>query len=453
MTTPASMPPADTPPSRSGWLVLTASERGASHVQSKLPNQDSVVTESVGPAGVVAAVADGHGHWRHVRSARGSRLAVDVGCQVGQELAGMLGDGESGSGSGQGDDPPRDLSTATQISELVRDLLVPAIVRRWRSAVLADVAAAPFTDAEEDLRQNGDDPTIAYGSTLLLAVALRQWLVLAQIGDGDMVGVRADGSAVLPVPDDPQLDGRYTTSLCGPDARSDFRVAVIDTSQAALVAVLLATDGYGNAQIADQWAGAFSADLAGLLRERDEQWLASQLPSWAARCASAEGSADDTTVALLLAPHGLPRTVTPPTFGPSGQAPNAGSEETTVPAVIHADTVPSAQALAGQGPAEPVTVRLGTVPPAGPDVAGVQPAATLRADITDIADIADPAAAPPPTVQAVVVDAADAQPAATVQAVIADLTPAQPTTVQAVIAEPGGPGPEPPETTPWQVSR
>jgi hypothetical protein len=393
------MPPADQPPRRTGWLALTASERGASHAQSKLPNQDSVVTESVGPVGIVAAVADGHGHWRHVRSARGSRLAVNVGCQVGQELAGLLDDGESG--SGQAGDPPRDLSTAAQISELVRDILVPAIVQRWRSAVLADVAAAPFTDEEEDLRQNGDDATIAYGSTLLLAVALRQWLVLTQIGDGDMVGVRADGGAVLPVPDDPQLDGRYTTSLCGPDARSDFRVAVIDSSQNPLVAVFLATDGYGNAQIADQWAGAFSADLANLLRERDEQWLASQLPSWAARCASADGSADDTTVALLLAPPELPRTVTPPVFGPSGQAPNAGSEETTVPAVIHADTVPSAQALAGQGPAEPVTVRLGTVPPAAADVAAIAPDAT----------------------------------------------------VQAVITEPGSSVPEPPATTPWPVSR
>ncbi len=168
--------------------------------------------------------------------------------------------------------------------------------------MLADVAADPFSDAEQGQRQKGDDPTIAYGSTLLLGITLHDWLILAQIGDGDVVGVRPDGRAMLPVPDDPQLNGLVTTSLCGVDARSDFRIAVVDTVRQPLLAVLLATDGYGNAQVVDQWPSAFSEDLAWMLRQRDVHWLASQLPSWAARCASSDGSADDTTVALLVSP-------------------------------------------------------------------------------------------------------------------------------------------------------
>ena len=35
----------------------------------------------------------------------------------------------------------------------------------------------------------------------------------------------------------------------------------------------------------------------------DPDWLADQLPMWAGRCASREGSADDTTIAFLLAPR------------------------------------------------------------------------------------------------------------------------------------------------------
>jgi hypothetical protein len=46
-----------------------------------------------------------------------------------------------------------------------------------------------------------------------------------------------------------------------------------------------------------------SADLAELITDRSPEWLAGQLPVWASRCASAEGSADDTTIALLIAPH------------------------------------------------------------------------------------------------------------------------------------------------------
>ncbi len=228
---------------------------------------------------------------------------------------------------------------------------MPAVVSRWREAVLADVKADPFTQAEQAQRHSGDDATIAYGSTLLLCMVLHDWLILAQIGDGDVIGVRADGRAVEPVPADPQLDGLVTTSLCGSDPRADFRVAAVDAAQNQLRAVLLATDGYGNAQVVDEWPKAFSEDLAWMLRDRDAGWLASQLPSWAARCASSDGSADDTTVALLISPASAR-----PLAGEQGEDADAGSEETTIPAVPHADTVPVHLPVA-QPPIDPVTTR------------------------------------------------------------------------------------------------
>jgi hypothetical protein len=307
----------------SAWQVLTASVRGASHAAAGTPNQDAVSTVQPGHA-VIAAVADGHGHWRHQRSARGSKIAVAVGCDIGQELLDRLG-------------PEAD---PDQAATLAREFAVPAIIGRWRDAVLADVAQDPFSDAEQDRRPPGDDPAIAYGSTLLLAMTTGRLLVLAQIGDGDVVGVRTDGAADLPLPPDPLLDGLVTTSLCGPDPAADFRVAAVDSGP--LLAVLLATDGYGNAQVIEDWPTAFSEDLASLLRGHDTGWLADQLPAWAARCASADGSADDTTVALLVRP-GLP----------------PGSEDTTIPAVIRGDTIPidRIDPAAPIGPTEPVTVR------------------------------------------------------------------------------------------------
>jgi Protein phosphatase 2C len=318
--------------------VLTASERGAAHVAVKTPNQDSVAVERTGTNGVVAAVADGHGHSRHLRSARGSRLAVSTGCRVGQELADKLAaDGMDSPAS-----TPADMrARADLIADLATGFLVPTVVARWREAVLADVEADPFTDAEDDKRRRGDDPTIAYGSTLLLCVAVADWLVLAQIGDGDVVGVCLDGTATLPVPADPQLDGLVTTSLCGPHATSDFRVAIINTTRTPLLAALLATDGYSNAQVVEEWPSSFSKDLAWLLRERDMRWLASQLPVWAARCASADGSADDTTVALLISPAGqTAHGFTPP--GGLGEStavePDRRSDEITIPAVDQVTT-------------------------------------------------------------------------------------------------------------------
>ncbi len=361
MAMPAAATPADQPDRPAGWVVLTASERGASHVAAVTPNQDSVAVERAGADGVVTAVADGHGHSRHSRSARGSRLAVGIGCRIGQELADQLvADGPAESAE-PGSNGSGAAIAASRITELVHEFVIPEVVQRWRAAVLDDVAKDPFTDSEEERRRPGDDPTIAYGSTLLLCLALRDWLIFAQIGDGDVVGVRTDGTATMPIPADPQLDGLVTTSLCGPDAAGDFRVAVVNVAQTPLLAALLATDGYGNAQIVEQWPASFSKDLAWLLRERDTRWIASQLPTWAARCASAEGSADDTTVSLLIAPAAqAARTMMPP--GSAGGVPGADLErdpdEITIPAVIRSETVPSGQVPGAQGPTEPITVQL-----------------------------------------------------------------------------------------------
>jgi len=305
----------------------------------QLPNQDFVGSERAGSAGVVAVVADGHGHSRHLRSARGSRLAVSLGCRAAQELADLIEASEIAEPAAGADGEDADTldSPAGRIAELVNLSLVPELVKSWREAVITDVTADPFTEAEEEKRRPGDDPVIAYGSTMLLCLVLGNWLILAQIGDGDVVCVRADGSAELPVPRDPQLDGQVTTSLCGPDPAGDFRIAVLDTRAIPLLAVLLATDGYGNAQLAEDWPSSFSKDLTWLLGQRDTRWLASQLPSWAARCASADGSADDTTVALLISPAGQAMGTQAPS-DTTAVSPEADAEdEITIPADAAAD--------------------------------------------------------------------------------------------------------------------
>ena len=272
------------PGAQDSWLVLTASQIGAAHQATGLPNQDAVAARQIRPDVLVAAVADGHGHRRHFRSARGSQFAVAVACEAAHELAARLDD----------------FQAAGPIESEALGKLVPAITAGWRDAVRADVAADPFT-AREGATRRGDNALIAYGSTLLLAIAGRRWLVLVQIGDGDIVGIQPDGRPLLAVPGDPSLDGRQTTSLCGQFAEEEFRAAVVDTSRTPLLGIMLATDGYGNAQVADPWADVVSTDLAELISDGPER-LAGQLPLWASRCASAGGSADDTTIALLIAP-------------------------------------------------------------------------------------------------------------------------------------------------------
>jgi len=279
------------------WRAMTGTARGAAHDARGLPNQDSVESLAIDADGLVVAVADGHGHDRHFRSAAGSRLAVRTACAV---VEGLTAEAGQQPWSPEG-------------AAALRDRLPEAIVARWREAVALDIAAHPYTAAElSALAQAGDGPAIPYGSTLLVALIAGRWLVCAQIGDGDLLAVRPDGGAWSPVSGDDLLDGYRTTSLCQPAAVSAFRAAAHDLRATPLLALLLSTDGYGNAQAEEPWQPVVARDLAELAARHDHGWFAGQLPHWAERCASAAGSADDTTIALLLAPGSERLAAAPP---------------------------------------------------------------------------------------------------------------------------------------------
>jgi len=267
--------------------LLGSSARGATHRASRTPNQDAHAWREVGqPANpaVVAAVADGHGHPRHFRADRGARLAVEQACDCAARLT------------------IQDRSLhPTEVGAFGRETLVPSILEGWRHAVAADQQENAFNAEEEAIRARAnDDPIIAYGSTLIVALLGQRWVLVAQIGDGDVVGIRTDGAVEAPVPTDPLLDGQHTTSLCQDSALDSFRIAVIDRFEPRLVALLMATDGFGNAQVAEPWAPAVGSDVASMLKTHGSRWVGRRLPGWTARCASSDGSGDDTTVILAV---------------------------------------------------------------------------------------------------------------------------------------------------------
>ena len=270
------------------WRTMAASARGASHFLSGAPNQDAYRfdrLQALGADAVLVAIADGHGDQRHFRSERGSRFAVDSACTCTIDAAPQLIDSPS----------------STELKRTAVSDLVPAIVMHWREMVRSDVAANPFTEEQcVQLQQLDGDPELAYGSTLLVATMWRNILLLLQIGDGDAVVLEPGGGVQSPVPGDSRLDGRRTTSLCQIDAASAFRVAVVDRSNVDIAGVLLATDGFGNAQVAEPWEPAVGGDVVKMLRDRGPSWIEQQLPFWVEECASSGGSADDTTVALVL---------------------------------------------------------------------------------------------------------------------------------------------------------
>lgn len=280
------------------WQVHTASAIGAGHIKDGRPNEDAVgwklAARPDGSAVLAIAVADGHGDSRHFRSERGAKMAVSAG------ISAVLAWSAHTS------------PDAVTIQRNAQRALVPDIVARWNAAVAADLSRDPFTEAEIACQADAAQPReVAYGSTLLMAAFTAEYVVFAQIGDGNIVAVLPEGRCLSPVPEDSTLDGWRTTSLCQANASAAFRVGVIQLAASPLFAVLIATDGFGNAQAEDPWQPGVAADLVGLAFEHDLDWFAGQLPAWAAQCASSDGSGDDSTVALAfnsaVAPNPLKR--------------------------------------------------------------------------------------------------------------------------------------------------
>ncbi len=251
-----------------GWGVADATVIGSYHIREQLPNQDRALTWTSPDGGsAVITVADGHGHHAHFRSDVGADLATR--CLLDVLVAAL---------------PEPDLvAVATEV------------VARWQAAVEAHVEAEPFlpTDFVRDVYT-------PYGATLLAVATTPTRLFALQVGDGDLVAVRASGEAFRPVPEDPSLDGIHTASMCQPDPLSSFRYATVDLDDGSdpVALAFVCTDGFGKARVdAGGWWRQTGEELVGFVRDRGLPWVAEQLPGWLEEPAQIGG--DDTTLAVV----------------------------------------------------------------------------------------------------------------------------------------------------------
>ena len=285
--------PRQTPPPMSGsvtWDVMGASVRGATHIRTKTPNQDAIAWYA--PANredcLILAVSDGHGAPRYIRSHKGAKLAVKLAVEILHEFA-------------ADENAVEELSTLPDHAD---GRLPRTLVRSWQSAVRRDIAAHPFTAAEELIiteqqqRKGDDDPLRAYGATLLAALITQRYILLLQLGDGDILIVDSAGRVARPpMPTDPRLIANQTTSLCGATAWQDMRAYFQAFSTRPPALVMLATDGYSNSFADDNGFTAAATDILDSIRTQGSHETRIQLPGWL-RATSKAGSGDDITVAL-----------------------------------------------------------------------------------------------------------------------------------------------------------
>lgn len=268
MSTPALPMPVGAAPL--GWAI-GCSRTGAAHQRQGRPCQDAYALWSGAVAGqtcLIAAVADGHGDARHDRSQCGAALAVQAAMDLVRAFA-LAHD------------------QAPALPALTHDFKTHfprRLGQRWRAAV-CDVAQT-------------EDPAIytRYGTTLLVALAVADTLLVGQIGDGALLWSTETTCDVLlrPVP---TLMGTETHSLCSNDATQLWQTAVWTRTSAGLV--VLTTDGLTDALGEDVAALApFARSLSQRLSEFGPMPVAAALPDWLDHY-SAQGSGDDITLALL----------------------------------------------------------------------------------------------------------------------------------------------------------
>jgi len=268
------------------WAAFGASARGSAHARGDVPNEDAVAWQSDDDGRwAVVAVADGHGHSLAVRADVGARLAADIAVDAARSCCeGLSGEGDGSAGS----------ATA--------DRLQAAVLDGWLAAVEADLASRPLSDAE--LERSGDrqaiatHPGLAYGTTLLLSLAVGGSIVSCQVGDGDVVAIKRDGRTTRPLPPDNRLVGTRTTSLASRSARADFRSSHVVVDDESIEAVVAATDGYVNSFSADDGFATAGQDLWKLLHEIGPAAVENALAGWL-ESTSSDGTGDDATLAIL----------------------------------------------------------------------------------------------------------------------------------------------------------
>lgn len=255
------------------WRVIASSVRGSRHVRTGAPNQDAEAHWCDGETALVC-VADGHGSPQHHRSDIGATLAVDVGIAALREIASA----------------PRALRSE------VLGHAPERIVRDWRARVDAHLESCPLDFASED-------PYIAYGATFLAGGAAEGDLFFLQLGDGDIVCVRPDGTTVRPLPPDERLIANETTSLCMGSAHREFRLRLVSEPELTPALITISTDGYANSFRSDADFLQIGPDYLQMVNESGAGAVESELPA-ILQDTTTNGSGDDITLAVLYRDDG-----------------------------------------------------------------------------------------------------------------------------------------------------
>lgn len=251
----------------------------------------------------IAVVADGHGDPACMRSGVGAKMAAEVAKNQLSEFARTaLCEEDENSIKGQ-------LESGRHRDILKR--LIDNIVSEWIKKVDADLKENPLT--EEELNQAGsyadayrekEELRHIYGTTLLAALKLPDYLILLQQGDGRCVVFYKDkeGTPKQPIALDERCHENVTTSMCDEDAplRLLKHSTVIPLGEGKeVMSCWLGCDGVEDSYRNDEGIYTFYRKLMCELNERKESGFEEYLKKYLEEF-SKIGSGDDISVGGIV---------------------------------------------------------------------------------------------------------------------------------------------------------
>lgn len=255
------------------FYAFHKSVRGYLHVVKNIPCED--YSESYADESgqfYIAVVADGHGDTACMRSADGAQIAAKVAKEQLSEFA------KAALSQNADESIKEQLENGRQ-----KDVLKPLtnnIVSEWVKQVDKHLESMPLT--EENLSQagryadayrKGQKLRHIYGTTLLAALMLPDYLILLQQGDGRCIIFYEDGTVSEPVVLDERCHENVTTSMCDEDVPVTLleHSVLIPLHEKKVTACWLGCDGVEDSYRNEEGTYTFYRKLMCELNERKNQ--------------------------------------------------------------------------------------------------------------------------------------------------------------------------------------
>lgn len=252
------------------------SVKGASHEETGIVCQDSARVY-IAEHFAVAAVSDGHGSEKYFRSASGSEMATRVAirsicdfCERNNGLDGIFLENPD--------------NAARRIAA--------NIIYGWNSEIAAHIGLLPLNTREKAVcdKYGGIANEVMYGATLIVAGVTERGCFGLQIGDGSFCALDG-GEMTFPVPEDVNLVGNLTTSLCDNNAIDNFRHFY---REGGFAGVMLSSDGLINSFVNESDYLKFGRRVLSAVEDGTTSALGEHL-----KTRSRSGSRDDISVSAV----------------------------------------------------------------------------------------------------------------------------------------------------------